>query len=132
MRRKSSAAYIDDSTGSVPFTHLLSIGHYSSTNPYRITSIEMHASSIHEESVTDSVKMTDKETVDELNSEIDLTRIDTIDIENYHGLTAKTVLVYISLLFIAFAQLLNLVGAGAVSAGYFSFLSTLPRNADSY
>ncbi|KAK5043481.1 hypothetical protein LTR84_011950 [Exophiala bonariae] len=43
----------------------------------------------------------------------DLPRVATIDVDNYHGIKAKTLLVYLSVNLIAAAQILNLVGAAA-------------------
>ncbi|KAG4428972.1 hypothetical protein IFR05_015542, partial [Cadophora sp. M221] len=60
-----------------------------------------------EASIMEPLKITavHKETVADSENTIDLTRSDTIDIDNYHGLHANTVIVYIALLFIGFTQL---------------------------
>jgi len=48
-------------------------------------------------------------------TQAELARIDTVDVINYDGIHIKTVLAYISILLLCFAQLTNIVGAGAVS-----------------
>lgn len=44
-----------------------------------------------------------------------LDRIATVDIDNYHGIDLKTVLVYLALCILYFVQLFNVVGSGAYS-----------------
>jgi hypothetical protein len=51
---------------------------------------------------------------DESGFGVEAQRLRTIEIENYHGLHLKTILVYLSVTLIGFTQLLNLVGTGAV------------------
>jgi hypothetical protein len=78
-----------------------------------------HAKSTHE---SIDVSTVHKEVIDESSVALDLTQIDPINLDNYHGLHAKTIIVYVSLLLIAFVQIFNLVGAGAVSP---EFMHTL-------
>ena len=44
-----------------------------------------------------------------------LDRIPTVEVDNYHGIHIKTILVYIALCLQYFVQLFNVVGSGAVS-----------------
>ncbi|KAK5954684.1 hypothetical protein OHC33_004408 [Knufia fluminis] len=44
-----------------------------------------------------------------------LERIDTVNVDNYHGIDLRTFLVYMALCLVSFAQLFNIVGSGAYS-----------------
>ncbi|PVH69618.1 MFS general substrate transporter [Cadophora sp. DSE1049] len=61
----------------------------------------------HEEVSLDSRTRTDSPAV--------ARRVDTVDVDNYHGLHLETGLVYLSLSLIAFSQILNLVGSSALA-----------------
>ncbi|KAE9363866.1 MFS general substrate transporter [Stipitochalara longipes BDJ] len=70
---------------------------------------------MHSQPDTESGDKRELELVESENEQFsqDLDRIATVNVNNYHGLNAKIVLVYASINLIAFAQLLNLVGAAA-------------------
>ncbi|PVH83866.1 MFS general substrate transporter [Cadophora sp. DSE1049] len=56
--------------------------------------------------------MASKEVSDEVENVPNLDRTRTIDVDNYHGLNTKIILVYLASAFIVAAQVMNLVGAG--------------------
>ena len=93
----------------------------------------MHETPSYTESATDKATYVHTEINDESAMAHDSTGSDVTSSDNYHGLHAETVMVYFSLLLIAIAQLLNVVGSGAVSvAGMWPLLDPLTYNIGFY